>query len=235
MSNSNPKFVILTVLDGWGISAPSAGNAVSLANTINMNRYVASYPHSQISASGESVGLPRGEVGNTETGHLNLGAGRIVYQDLMRINMAIAEGTFFSNQTLLDAIAHAKKNNSNLHIMGLVGAGGVHSNLEHLFALIQLCSRNNFKIGDNISSKEYFALKIIEKVMVITPIQSSILEEKELKIISQENKLIRFPIEGDIDVLVGSLRLIFSRLNEVPQGIKIVREIDLRFANPVLR
>ena len=145
MSNSNPKFVILTVLDGWGISAPSAGNAVSLANTINMNRYVASYPHSQISASGESVGLPRGEVGNTETGHLNLGAGRIVYQDLMRINMAIAEGTFFSNQTLLDAIAHAKKNNSNLHIMGLVGAGGVHSNLEHLFALIQLCSRNNFK------------------------------------------------------------------------------------------
>lgn len=142
--NSIPKFVILAVLDGWGVSAPSAGNAISLANTVNMNRFVASYPHTQLSASGESVGLPRGEVGNTETGHLNLGAGRIVYQDLMRINMSIAEGTFFNNEVLLGAIEHARKNNSNLHIMGLVGAGGVHSNLEHLFALIQLCSRNKF-------------------------------------------------------------------------------------------
>lgn len=138
------KFVILAVLDGWGISAPSAGNAISLANTININRYMAGYPHTELSASGESVGLPHGEAGNTETGHLNLGAGRIVYQDLMRINMSIADGVFFNNETLLNAIDHAKKNNSNLHLMGLIGAGGVHSNMEHLFALIQLCSRNNF-------------------------------------------------------------------------------------------
>ncbi|MEK7472913.1 MAG: 2,3-bisphosphoglycerate-independent phosphoglycerate mutase [Patescibacteria group bacterium] len=138
------KFVILAVLDGWGISAPSAGNAISLANTININRYMAGYPHTELSASGESVGLPHGEAGNTETGHLNLGAGRIVYQDLMRINMSIADGLFFNNQILLDAINHAKENNSNLHLMGLIGAGGVHSNMEHLFALIQLCSRNNF-------------------------------------------------------------------------------------------
>lgn len=143
--SSNPKFAILAVLDGWGISAPSAGNAISLANTININRYMASYPHTQLVASGEGVGLPHGEAGNTETGHLNLGAGRIVYQDLMRINMSIAEGTFFKNETMLGAIEHAKKNNSNLHIMGLVGAGGVHSNLEHLFAIIQLCSRNDFR------------------------------------------------------------------------------------------
>jgi 2,3-bisphosphoglycerate-independent phosphoglycerate mutase len=88
------KFVILAVLDGWGISAPSAGNAISIANCINMNRYAVGYPHTQLQASGESVGLPRGEAGNTETGHLNLGAGRIIYQDLMRINMAIAEGSF---------------------------------------------------------------------------------------------------------------------------------------------
>jgi 2,3-bisphosphoglycerate-independent phosphoglycerate mutase len=139
-----PKFVILAVLDGWGISAPSAGNAISLANPININRYMAGYPHTELSASGESVGLPHGEAGNTETGHLNLGAGRIVYQDLMRINMSIADGVFFNNQVLLDAINHAKTNNSNLHLMGLIGAGGVHSNIEHLFALIQLCSRNNF-------------------------------------------------------------------------------------------
>lgn len=139
-----PKFVILAVLDGWGISAPSAGNAISLANTININRYMAGYPHSELIASGESVGLPHGEAGNTETGHLNLGAGRIVYQDLMRINMSIADGVFFNNQVILDAIEHAKKNNSNLHLMGLIGAGGVHSNIEHLFALIQFCSKNNF-------------------------------------------------------------------------------------------
>lgn len=138
------KFVILAVLDGWGIAAPSAGNAISLANTININRYWVGYPHTELSASGESVGLPQGEAGNTETGHLNLGAGRIVYQDLMRINMSIAEGTFFTNSILLGAIDHAVKNNSNLHLMGLIGAGGVHSNIEHLFALIQLCSRNKF-------------------------------------------------------------------------------------------
>ncbi len=143
--NKNPEFVILAVLDGWGISAPSAGNAISLANTININRYMASYPHTQLQASGDAVGLPHGEDGNTETGHLNLGAGRIVYQDLMRINMAIADGTFFSNETLLGAIEHAKKNNSKLHLMGLIGSGGVHSNIEHLFAILQLCSRNNFK------------------------------------------------------------------------------------------
>ena len=140
----NPKFVILSVLDGWGLSSPSAGNAISQANTINMNRYQAGYPHTQLQASGESVGLPRGEAGNTETGHLNLGAGRIIYQDLMRINMSIADGTFFTNHTLLEALDHANKNNSNLHIMGLIGAGGVHSNLEHLFALLVFCSRNKF-------------------------------------------------------------------------------------------
>ena len=75
----NPKFAILAILDGWGISAPSAGNAISLSNTININRYLASYPHTRLEAAGESVGLPRGEAGNTETGHLNIGAGRIIY------------------------------------------------------------------------------------------------------------------------------------------------------------
>lgn len=140
-----PSFVILAVLDGWGIAAPSPGNAISQANTINMERFWASYPHTQLIASGEGVGLPRGEVGNTETGHLNLGAGRIVYQDLLRINMAIADGSFYENQTLIGSIEHAKKNNSNLHFMGLIGAGGVHSNMEHLYALIELARRQNFK------------------------------------------------------------------------------------------
>lgn len=139
-----PKFVMLAVLDGWGIAAPGPGNAISEANTLNIDKFWASYPHTQLVASGESVGLPRGEAGNTETGHLNLGAGRIVYQDLLRINMAIADGSFFTNQVLLGAIAHAKKNNSDLHYMGLMGAGGVHSNMEHLYALIELARRQNF-------------------------------------------------------------------------------------------
>ena len=144
MNEYKSKLVILAVLDGWGISAPGPGNAISQANTINMNRFMATYPHTQLLASGEAVGLPRGEDGNTETGHLNLGAGRIVYQDLVRINLSIADGTFFSNQVLLSAIEHAKKNNSNLHYMGLIGAGGVHSNIEHLYALIELAKRQQF-------------------------------------------------------------------------------------------
>lgn len=143
--NKKTKFVILAVLDGWGLAADSPGNAVTKANTVNMNRFWASCPRTQLSAAGESVGLPHGEPGNTEVGHLNLGAGRIVYQDLTRINMSIAGGSFFRNQSLLGAIDHAKKNNSNLHLMGLIGAGGVHSSIEHLYALIQLASRNNFK------------------------------------------------------------------------------------------
>lgn len=144
MNSDSSKLVILVVLDGWGLAAPGAGNAISQANTINMNRFWATYPHTQLVASGESVGLPHGEVGNTETGHLNLGAGRIVYQDLQRINLSIADGSFFQNKTLIKAIEHAKTNNSNLHIMGLIGAGGVHSNIEHLFALIELSKKIRF-------------------------------------------------------------------------------------------
>ena len=139
------KFVVLAILDGWGLAAPGPGNAISQAATVNMNRFLASYPHSQLIASGESVGLPRGEDGNTETGHLNLGAGRIVYQDLVRINMSIADGTFFDNQALNAAFDHAIKFNSSIHFMGLVGAGGVHSNIEHLYALIELAKRKKIK------------------------------------------------------------------------------------------
>jgi 2,3-bisphosphoglycerate-independent phosphoglycerate mutase len=144
MHEDPPNFVMLVVLDGWGIAAPGPGNAITQADTPNMNRFMASYPHTQLEASGEAVGLPRGEVGNTETGHLNLGAGRIVYQDLQRINLSIADGTFYQNQVLIGAIDHANVNNSNLHIMGLLGAGGVHSNIEHLFALIELAKKHEF-------------------------------------------------------------------------------------------
>jgi len=145
--NSEPEkqFVCLVILDGWGIAPPGPGNAITQAKTPNINRFWLSFPHTQLQASGEGVGLPRGEAGNTETGHLNLGSGRIVYQDLARINMAIADGSFFTNKVLLEAIEWASKNNTNLHYMGLIGAGGVHSNLEHLYALIQLAASRNCK------------------------------------------------------------------------------------------
>lgn len=140
----NIPLVVLIVLDGWGLAPPGPGNAVSQASTPNMDKFWSGFPHTQLAASGEAVGLPRGEAGNTETGHLNLGAGRIVYQDLPRINMAIAEGSFFKNSAFLNAVKHAKENGSRLHLMGLLGAGGVHSSMEHIFALLRLCKEQNF-------------------------------------------------------------------------------------------
>lgn len=145
MNPTTPNFVILTVLDGWGVAPKSPGNAITTAQTPNMNNFMVTYPHTLLGASGESVGLPRGEAGNTETGHLNLGAGRIVYQDLQRINISIADGSFYKNTILIGAIDHARTANSNVHFMGLVGAGGVHSNIEHLFSLIELAKRHEFK------------------------------------------------------------------------------------------
>jgi len=133
------------MLDGWGIGPNNAGNAIVQANTPNMDKFWLAFPHTQITASGEAVGLPRGEDGNTETGHLNVGAGHIVYQDLPRINMSIADGSFYQNQALLSAISHVKNNNSTLHLMGLIGAGGVHSNIEHLYALLNFCKQQNIQ------------------------------------------------------------------------------------------
>lgn len=142
--NPKVKFVLLCILDGWGLAPDSPGNAITQAKTPNIDSFFATYPHTQLSASGEAVGLPRGEVGNTETGHLNLGAGRIVYQDLARINMSVADGTFFENKEILGAVNHAREKGSNLHIMGLVGAGGVHSSLDHLFSILKICKQQNF-------------------------------------------------------------------------------------------
>lgn len=139
------RAVVLIILDGWGIAPSGPGNAISQAKLPNFNRFWYSFPHTTLQASGQAVGLPRGEDGNSETGHLNLGAGRIVYQDLPRINMSIAEGSFFKNPAFLKAIGHAEKNKGSLHLLGLVGAGGVHSNVEHLLAILHLCHEQNFK------------------------------------------------------------------------------------------
>ncbi len=139
------KSVVLIVLDGFGIAPPGPGNAIYLANPNNYNSYLYSYPNTTLKASGEAVGLPAGEVGNTEVGHLNLGAGKIVFQDLPRINMAIADGSFYQNQVLKETVFHIKKNSSNLHLIGLVGEGSVHSHIEHLYALLFFARENNLK------------------------------------------------------------------------------------------
>ena len=135
--SNNKRQAILLILDGWGLAPSGPGNAIATARTPVMDSLWASYPHTQLAASGEAVGLPRGEVGNTETGHLNIGAGKIVYQDLARINIAIADGSFAMNPILKETEQHVIDNDSALHLIGLVGAGGVHSNIEHLYALIQ--------------------------------------------------------------------------------------------------
>lgn len=130
------KSVVLIVLDGFGFAPPGPGNPVYLANPTNINNLLYTYPNTQLKASGEAVGLPVNEVGNTEVGHINLGAGKIVYQDLPRINMAIADGSFYKTPALVKAIEHVKKSGGSLHIMGLVGHGIVHASVEHLHALL---------------------------------------------------------------------------------------------------
>jgi len=134
-----PKPVVLTILDGWGIAPAGEGNAITRAKIPFYQSLWTDYTHTQLIAHGESVGLPKREPGNTETGHLNLGAGSIVYQDLPRINMSIADGSFFQNQALIEAVKHVKTTGGAFHLMGLIGAGGVHSDLSHFFALLRFC------------------------------------------------------------------------------------------------
>ncbi len=132
------NFVALIIMDGWGLRDETRGNAIALARTPNLDKLKQQYPWTRLAASGEDVGLPAGVMGNSEVGHLNLGAGRIVYQDLLRINRAIATGEFFKNEVLLRAMQEARRRNSALHLMGLLSDGGVHSHNTHLYALLRL-------------------------------------------------------------------------------------------------
>ena len=138
------KPVVLMILDGYGLSDRKEGNGIALANTPVMDSLMKEYPFVKGYASGLSVGLPDGHMGNSEVGHLNMGAGRIVYQELTRITKSIEDGDFFENQELLGAIENCKKNNSDLHLYGLLSDGGVHSHLSHVFALLELAKKNDF-------------------------------------------------------------------------------------------
>ena len=133
--------VLLVVLDGWGVAAPGSGNAIELARTPVFDRLLASYPHGTLEASGLAVGLPAGQMGNSEVGHLNIGAGRVVYQDLTRITLAVEDGSFFENRVLHQAFVKAVGRRSTVHLMGLVSAGGVHSDMGHLKACLEMARR----------------------------------------------------------------------------------------------
>ena len=132
------KLTMLMILDGFGENTNEKGNAVKVANTPNIDKLIAKYPNTYIKTSGLAVGLPEGQMGNSEVGHTNIGAGRIVYQELTRITKEIEEGKFFENPEFKKAIENVKENNSSLHLLGLLSDGGVHSHIEHLYALLKL-------------------------------------------------------------------------------------------------
>ena len=137
--------IVLCILDGYGLTDRVDGNAVKLANTPNLDDLMAIYPTTTLKACGNAVGLPEGQMGNSEVGHLNIGAGRIVYQSLTLINKAVEDGTFYENEAFLKAIQNAKDNNSKLHIWGLLSNGGVHSSNEHIYALLKLAKEQGLE------------------------------------------------------------------------------------------
>ncbi len=134
------KPVALVILDGWGVAPPSQGNVIAQAKTPNFDSIFKLYPHTELIAAGESVGLPANEVGSTEVGHLTIGAGRVILQGLKRINAAIEDGEFFDNPAFLKAIDHVRKHKSKLHIMGIISTGKVHGSIDHFYALMELCA-----------------------------------------------------------------------------------------------
>ena len=136
------KPIVLTIMDGFGFNPQENGNAIKAASTPRLDKIFSSYPTTQIGASGLDVGLPDGQMGNSEVGHTNIGAGRVVYQELTRITKSINDGDFFENEAFLKAVDNCKKNNSALHLIGLLSDGGVHSHIEHLYGLVKLAKNN---------------------------------------------------------------------------------------------
>lgn len=135
--------IVLTILDGWGYSTQKIGNAILNAHTPNMDFILANYPTTLLQASGKAVGMTWGESGNSEVGHLTIGAGRTIFQYLSKINKAIESGEFFNNQALMTAVSHAQKNKSKLHLIGLLTSGSVHAHFSHILALLELAQKNN--------------------------------------------------------------------------------------------
>ena len=138
MSTSSVRPVVLLILDGWGYREAAADNAIALAHTPHWDSWWKTHPHALLQASEASVGLPRGQMGNSEVGHINIGAGRVVYQEYERINRAIADGSFYQNAALVQAVDAAQQHGKAVHILGLLSPGGVHSHEDHLIAGLRL-------------------------------------------------------------------------------------------------
>lgn len=170
MTNLPYKKLVLLILDGFGVASNSRGNAISQAKTPHLNELLSKFPALTLQASGPLVGLPWGEMGNSEVGHLNIGAGRIVGQDLPRITSSIQSGEFFKNPVLIKACEHVKKNNSKLHLLGMISSGGVHSYDEHLYALLAMAAENGLPqayihmITDGRDTDEKAALVSLDKL-----------------------------------------------------------------------
>lgn len=166
------KKVILVILDGVGHNKKYNGNAIYLANTVNLDNILDSYPHSLLKASGEEVGLPKGQMGNSEVGHLTIGAGRVVYQPLERINQAIKSSEFYKNEEILNVINHVKENKSKLHIFGLLSDGGVHSHIKHILSLMDMAKREKVEnvylhlFLDGRDTLPNVALKYLDKIKI---------------------------------------------------------------------
>ena len=141
MKSSIKNRAVLIILDGYGIAPPTAGNAIAQAKKPNLDALFAKYPNAQLQASGLDVGLPAGQMGNSEVGHTNIGAGRVVFQILPKITKEIDEGKFFENPVYLKAINDAKQNGKALHVLGLLSDGGVHSHLTHIFAMLDMAKK----------------------------------------------------------------------------------------------
>src|SRR5574339_454358 len=139
------KRIILVIMDGWGLGKVASADAIQHAKTPFVSSLYSKYPNTTLVTCGEAVGLPEGQMGNSEVGHLNLGAGRIVYQELQRINVAVRNGSFAKNEILLESLRFAQKNNKPLHLLGLVSNGGVHSHFEHLKVIIVVCKNENLR------------------------------------------------------------------------------------------
>lgn len=170
----NIRPMILVILDGWGITKPSQGNAITLAQTPVMNSLIKEYPNALIGASGKAVGLPPSQSGNSEAGHMNIGAGRIVEQDVVKISKSINDGTFFKNASFVEAIRHIKKNKSRLHLMGMISNGmSAHSDPDHLLALLAFAKGHDIKevylhlFTDGRDSPKYDSLKLVEDIQKV--------------------------------------------------------------------
>jgi len=173
-SNKPPKNIlplILVILDGWGLAEPNKGNAVTLAKTPTLDGLVKKYPHTELAASGKAVGLPPLQCGNSEAGHMNMGAGRVVEQDAVRISESINDGTFFKNASFIEAVRHAKRSKSRIHLMGMISNGmSAHSDPDHLLALLTFLHVNKVKevylhlFTDGRDSPKYASLKLVQDI-----------------------------------------------------------------------